>query len=209
MSDSSLKKNRQKHLKNLRKAQKTRQQTQKTSSRKQAVSTHSNPLVTLGLVLSSVIFVILLSSMFFQYKGSIWTPSQKAAGQEAVPVFVDPSTVEVRILNGCGVPGAGRTMSSHLRDLHFDVVSAENAENFSYEQTLVIDHSGRPEVGQAVAEALGCSRLSANVDDMALVDVTVILGQDWETFIKEPRKAGKSNRIQKVLSKAKSLLGIE
>ena len=73
-------------------------------------------------------------------------------------------------------------MAQYLRDLHFDVVAMDNAEHYNYANTVVIDHTNRAEVGRAVAEALGCSRLSRQSDDPALTDITVILGKDWEKF---------------------------
>ncbi len=96
---------------------------------------------------------------------------------------MDPGAVEVRVLNGCGAAGAGRLMTNRLRDHRFDVVIAENAQHFGYEYTVVINHTPRPEVGRAVAAAIGCERVSFEEDHQALVDATVILGQDWEELL--------------------------
>jgi len=206
MSDRPLNKNRRKHLKNLRKIQKIKR-IERTALRREPMASGTNPLVLLGLVLCSAVLLVFLGSILQQYwdKFSI---SSAASNEDSLPA-VEHSTVEVRVLNGCGVPGAGRSMTRFLRDLQFDVVGAENAEHFSYENTLIINHSGRPEVGWAVARALGCHRLREKQDDLALVDVTVILGRDWEQFVKPREEEKKEKTLEKIISKTRSILGLD
>lgn len=174
------------------------------------VSSKSNPFVVLGLVVSTVVLLLFLGSAFFQYKGGLPTsPDNLKSGR--IPI-VEPATVEVRILNGCGAPGASRRMAQHLRDFHFDVVTMDNAEHFNYVNTVVINHTNRPEVGRAVAEALGCSRLSTQEDDFALTDITVILGEDWEKFLrgspeKEEQK-GLADVLAEKLVRIKEFFGL-
>ena len=174
------------------------------------VSSKSNPFVVLGLVVSTAVLLLFLGSAFFQYKdGRPTSPDNLKSGR--IPI-VEPATVEVRILNGCGAPGASRRMAQHLRDFHFDVVTMDNAEHFNYVNTVVISHTNRPEVGRAVAEALGCSRLSTQEDDFALTDITVILGEDWEKFLrgspeKEEQK-GLADVLTEKLVRIKEFFGL-
>jgi len=206
MSDSY--KNRRRHLKNLRKVQKNKRFSERVSPRSRTSAKSGSFLVTLGLVLSAAVLVALLSSLFFQYGSDFSGISGKKSERESLPA-VEPGTVEIRVLNGCGIPGASRLMTNRLRDLRFDVVSAENAANFDYIYTQVINHSGRPEVGRAVAEALNCKLLSDKADNLALVDVTVILGKDWQNFLSDTTRTAveEKNGLDKYLSKVKSLLG--
>jgi hypothetical protein len=208
MSDDWKKKNRRRHLKNLRKVQKNKRFSAKVSPRSRTAAKSGSFLVTMGLILSAVVLVVLLSSLFFQYDGGFSGISGKKSERESIPV-VEPGTVEVRVLNGCGTPGASRLMTNRLRDLRFDVVSAENAANFDYLYTQVINHSGRPEIGRAVAEALNCKLLSDKADNLALVDVTVILGKDWQNFLSDTTRAEvkEESGLKKYYSRVKSLLG--
>jgi hypothetical protein len=194
-------KNRREHLKNLRKIRKGKQ----TSYRTVAAHKSSKGLfMTLGILFSVAVLALLVGSALMQYKDSRSTPP--VAQTQAVLPAVDPSTIEVRVLNGCGDPGAGRGMTSHLRDLRFDVVAAGNADNFEYQQTVVVNHSERPELGQAVAAALGCQSLTSQPDEMAMVDVTVILGKDWQKYVVAPQPPEKRSMVKRLLSKARSLL---
>jgi len=201
---------RRKHLKNLRKIQKTKRSQITHLRSSAAVSPKSNPLVVPGLVVSSAVLLLFLGSLFFQYKGGLPAGSDNAKSGK-VPL-VEPSAVEVRVLNGCGVPGASRKMTQHLRDLHFDVVAMENAEHFNYQNTVVINHTNRQEVGRTLAEAIGCSRLSMQADDLALVDLTVILGKDWEKFLssspKKREKKGVTGALKEKLEGIKKFLSL-
>jgi len=209
MPDRPSNRQRRKHLKNLRKIQKTKRSQITPFRSSAAVSSKSNPFVVLGLVVSASVLLFFLGSLFFQYKGGLTTFSDNLKSGE-IPI-VEPATVEVRILNGCGVPGASRRMAQHLRDFHFDVVAMDNAEHFNYVNTVVINHTNRPGLGRAVAEALGCSRLSTQEDAFALTDITVILGGDWEKFLrgspeKEEQK-GLAEKLKEKLAGIKEFLG--
>lgn len=50
---------------------------------------------------------------------------------------LDRSTLSVTVQNGGGVPGAGSKMSTILKDLGYNVLSAGNADNFDYEKTVI------------------------------------------------------------------------
>lgn len=192
MADKPSKRQRRQHLKNVRRVSRGQGTGRRKQANAQAASiSGSGILLNLGLLVTSAILILFLVSAFFQYgynSGSASTPESApspARNSAALPA-VERSTIEVRVLNGCGTPGASRQMTTRLRDLGFDVVVADNAEHFGYTQTLVIDHTDRPEVGRAVAGAIGCKQLSAQQDEMALAHVTVILGKDWEKYLDKP-----------------------
>ena len=210
MPDRPSNRQRRKHLKNLRKIQKVKRSQTTHSRSSAAVSSKGNPYVVPGLVVSSAVLLLFLGSLFFQYKGSL--PSGAGNTKSGQTPVVEPSAVEVRVLNGCGVPGASRKMTQHLRDLQFDVVAMENAEHFNYQNTVVINHTNRPELGRALAEALGCSRLTMEADDLALVDLTVILGKDWEKFLssspQKVEKKGITGALKEKLESIKKFLSL-
>ncbi|MBN2289368.1 MAG: LytR C-terminal domain-containing protein, partial [Candidatus Glassbacteria bacterium] len=80
---------------------------------------------------------------------------------------------------------------------------------FSYTHTLVIGHANSLEAAQVVARRLGCARVSSKPDNLAMVDVTVILGQDWKKFLADSGQDEEPGKWEKLLSKARSILGIE
>ncbi|MBD3274127.1 MAG: hypothetical protein GF372_02390 [Candidatus Marinimicrobia bacterium] len=92
--------------------------------------------------------------------------------------------VWVEVLNGNGVPGVAAEYTEFLREEGFDVQNTENADNFSYENTLVIARSENRQKAYAVARALqiDTSRVQSNIDPSLQLDVTVILGDDYNTI---------------------------
>ncbi len=223
MADRPYSRKRREHLKNLRKSRQgrvieTNRRSLTAAPRRGAgISISlSGILMSLGLLVAAGFMLLFLASAWTQYREV--TAAKKAqkeqaafAGQDTAGLAlppVDPATVEVRVLNGCGEPGAGRDMTTRLRDLRFDVVSAGNAENFDYENTLVVNHTERPEVGLAVANSLGCTRLTSQPDEMALVDVTVILGRDWLSYVTPPQaETPPQLTLKSIVGRARSFIG--
>ena len=92
----------------------------------------------------------------------------------------DLGRVRVEVLNGGGVSGMASTVTDYLRELGFDVVNFGNAPNFGQDSTVVLDRSGRRDLADAVADALGTKVREGRMDTDPYLDVTVILGKSWE-----------------------------
>jgi hypothetical protein len=91
-------------------------------------------------------------------------------------------TVVVEVLNGCGVHGLADRVGTYLRDRGLDVMYTGNADDFCYDQTLVVNRSGDRSKALVVAEVLGRGMVLDQVSSAFFVDATVIVGsdaQDW------------------------------
>lgn len=90
----------------------------------------------------------------------------------------------IEILNGNGVSGVAAQYTEFLREKGFDVQRTDNAPNFQYQNTLVIDRSDNHAKALAVAQALeiDTSQVRTEVDESLQLDVTVILGKDYNTL---------------------------
>ncbi|MBN2288256.1 MAG: LytR C-terminal domain-containing protein, partial [Candidatus Glassbacteria bacterium] len=121
MTRQSGPKPRREHLKNLRRIRKDKDITRKPAARKAAAEPGSL-FTNLGLALIITVLVVLGGSAVLQNRlGSFDFVSSSLDPSGAGLPAIDPATIEVRVLNGCGAPGAGRRMTTRLRDLHFDV----------------------------------------------------------------------------------------
>lgn len=101
------------------------------------------------------------------------TPAMRAARHQ----------VQVEVLNGCGKVGISQKVRDYLRTQGFDVVNVDNAENFQFPETIVLDRVGRTTVSDgalAVAQALGTTHVILQRNDDRMVDVTAIIGQDYD-----------------------------
>ena len=92
-----------------------------------------------------------------------------------------PGTGEQRIttevLNGTGRTGLARLGARLLRQHGIDVVATGNAD--SHATTRVIVRRGSREAAESVRRALGAGTVDSTPDPRLLLDVTVILGDDF------------------------------
>jgi hypothetical protein len=98
---------------------------------------------------------------------------------------VAPDALSVRVQNGCGVPGVGNIFAELLRNEHYRIVVTENAEDFSYEKSVVIDHdkADRSKV-EKLTSVLGVSKDQLyHIDQQGVqADVTFIIGKDYPSL---------------------------
>ncbi|HYW08137.1 MAG TPA: LytR C-terminal domain-containing protein [Longimicrobium sp.] len=87
--------------------------------------------------------------------------------------------IRVQVLNASGRSGLAREATRVLRDGGFDVVEFGNGSNFPPDSSVVLDRVGNVEQARRVADALGIRRVTARSDANLYLDVTVVLGRDW------------------------------
>ena len=95
-----------------------------------------------------------------------------------------PGTIQLDVLNGCGLPGAGTSITAYLRARGFDVVEYRNYRNFDVRESLVIDRAGNRENAEKVAYALGIRKgnIIQQINQDYYVDVSVLIGRDYPTL---------------------------
>ena len=86
--------------------------------------------------------------------------------------------VIVEVLNGCGVSGVADKVAAKLRGEDFDVMFVGNADDFNYEETLIVDRSGACSKAITVARALEVENVVQQVRESFFVDVSVVIGSD-------------------------------
>ncbi len=89
-------------------------------------------------------------------------------------------SLEVEVLNGCGVDGIAARVATELEALGQVVARVENAPRKDYERTLLVDRRARPLLTARLAERIGGIPLLLERVDGSDVDVTLVLGQDAE-----------------------------
>ena len=100
-----------------------------------------------------------------------------------VPVAVPDSRVRVEVLNGSQKPGLARLATDRLRDAGFDVVFLGNAR-VARESSVVFDRVGKREIAERVGQTLGIARVVTQRDTTRYLEVTVILGRDWQSDLR-------------------------
>lgn len=109
--------------------------------------------------------------------------SHRGAEREDSPrsAAVEPSEVEVAVLNGTAVPGLAAKVGDDVEANEFQLGTVTNSET-PYENTIVVYAAGAQRDAQAVATALGAARvrpMDAEIRALAQgADVAVIAGED-------------------------------
>mgnify|MGYP001036836683 CR=1 FL=1 len=106
-------------------------------------------------------------------------------------VFVDADRRVARVLESnvlsarleCRASIVVRTVATFLsldRPAGFDVVFFGNAGTFDRDSSVVLDRMGALDQARNVADALGIRSLLSEPDSNLYLDVTVVLGRDWQ-----------------------------
>jgi hypothetical protein len=89
--------------------------------------------------------------------------------------------IVVEVLNGSGLTGRARTATRVLRRRGLDVVYFGNWEGEGVvRRTKIVVRRGDSGPARRVAEALGTGSVVVDLDTLRRVDISVILGQDWQ-----------------------------
>ena len=99
----------------------------------------------------------------------------------AYPIPSAEGRIVVEVLNGTTRAGLARTATRLIRQQGLDVVFFGSADSASRtDSTRVIVRRGQRGAGEIVAKALGAGRIEVELDTLRRVDVSVILGSDYQ-----------------------------
>ena len=88
--------------------------------------------------------------------------------------------IRLEILNGTDVSGLATRTAELYRSYGFDVVAVGNAQSNEVEQTLVVDRVGSEIFARRTADIVRATTVESEPEPQAAVDVTVILGKDFD-----------------------------
>jgi LCP family protein required for cell wall assembly len=92
----------------------------------------------------------------------------------------DPTVITVQVLNGCDTPGLAAKVRNRLLYFGYNVVEFGNADHHGYAKTYVLDRSGNRQAADKIAEIIHCENVFPKINKLLLVDVTVIIGGDFD-----------------------------
>jgi len=146
-----------------------------------------NDRARLGLVLGLLLVAGAMAASFLLEDGSEPDSREVSAAMSAagsdIPFDEQQERIRVEVLNGAGDAGAAARVTEVLRAAGFDVKTYGNARRYDYEQSIVLDRSGRPGAAGAVAAALRGAEVREELDPELYLDATVILGDDWRAMV--------------------------
>ena len=88
--------------------------------------------------------------------------------------------LNIEILNGSTNPGQAQSLRNYFVEYGFNIVHYGNALRSDYDKTLVIDRIGRPSLAKRIADIINCKEVHTRIDKTLMVDVTIVIGNDFE-----------------------------
>ncbi|MDD5686210.1 MAG: LCP family protein [Elusimicrobia bacterium] len=124
-------------------------------------------------------------------KSGVWIPdaiaieksvnlvmTNKIDNMERFPTY---SNIVVEIFNASGKTDLAGKMRKYFVKKNFDVIKTGNYDpNSKYEKTIVIDRMGQLKKAQQIADEIGVKEVITKIDESRGVDVTIIIGRDWQ-----------------------------
>ena len=120
---------------------------------------------------------VLLAAVCLLIGGSFWMRHREA---ERARIGLLKRQIRIEVLNGTATERLGQQAADRLRKAGFDVVEVANAEDRGFAETVVVDRAdNRAANARLVAEELGCKNVIPQLEPTLLLEVTVIVGQDY------------------------------
>ena len=131
--------------------------------------------VVLNVIIGGLALLVILLGYSFAQRMIFRPPVQpvRAGGKPGTSIQLD-------VLNGSGLSGAGTAMTSFLRARGFDVVEIRNYKSSDIAESMVIDRTGDRENAERVAYAIGIRKenIVHQINEEYFVDVSVVIGRD-------------------------------
>jgi hypothetical protein len=89
---------------------------------------------------------------------------------------------QIEVMNGTGETGVAMKTATALRRMGIDVLIVGDAEEYGYEESLLVDRKGNPKLMKELARRLGVERVVQQIQEHPLVDATLIIGKDKDSL---------------------------
>jgi hypothetical protein len=133
------------------------------------------------IIASSVLSLIALFLLIniFEKTGVLNSDPQ----EESKPQNVQ-QLIQVEILNGCGIAGAGNALTDLLRKKNIDVVKTGNYQSFNVDNTFIIDRTNNIETAFRVADSLNLNKrfIITEINKGLFIDLTIVIGKDYSKY---------------------------
>ena len=124
--------------------------------------------------------LLLFTILFFLFKQSInkdETPAELSENLSKQSYIL----AEIEVLNGCGESGVANLFTNYLRNNNFDVIEIKNADNFNYQNTLlIINGDNKINTANELAKMLNIKTKYIKIDKNLIWDFSIIIGKDYK-----------------------------
>ncbi len=137
------------------------------------------------LAVAAILLLIVAGTAYAWMRGGGGYEIAGASGSAKSPADNDArapagTRVVVRVVNATGIRGLARSATLVLRDFGYDVVDYDSEQSANGDTTRILVHTGHTEWAEQLRRALGVGAIGSSSDTSRYVDLTVLLGRDWQ-----------------------------
>lgn len=104
-------------------------------------------------------------------------------------IYRKNSNIRVEVLNGCGVNRLALKVTNILRKQGFNVIKIGNTETQDFQNTVIIERSDETlKHAEYMSERIGCKNIGEDIDPGLYLEVTIIIGEDYEEIFPDVKK---------------------
>lgn len=143
------------------------------------IGSRSNLFLYISIIILAVVVIFLSYRLLDKLHvfGTIDKPNEIVEGEK---------TIQVEILNGCGVDGIADKFTENLRKKNFDVVHTGNYRTFDIDESIVIERAGNMNNAKIFADVVGVDEMNIieQINKDYFLDITLIVGKDYNQLFK-------------------------
>ena len=100
--------------------------------------------------------------------------------------------MELIVLNGCGEKGQAKILADILEGWGLSIIEVENADNWGYPESRLIDMGKTPEKVAELGRRLGMDdkQVVRDIERSERATATIVLGSDYLKIIRRAEKNG-------------------
>lgn len=132
------------------------------------------------IILGIVIVIILISTLgIFLYKFKVLDKTGDIDDEHKLPA------IKIILTNGCGFEGLAKEFSEFLDEKNVDVIAIGNTRRPVYDKTIIVIRKGDNEDLRRLQRMTGITRFTMARTESALAEFEIIIGKDYEQYIKK------------------------
>lgn len=102
-----------------------------------------------------------------------------ATAEDEKTLMLEEAAV-VQVLNGAGIDGLGCLTQDYLISQGVLADNCDTADRSDYATSVIVDYTGKPYTVRYLQKIFGVATIISGADPNSLVDIKVIVGQDWK-----------------------------
>ena len=128
--------------------------------------------------------VVVIGMLLISTGGILWYRYSESGKRNADDEEQMLPAIKIILTNGCGFENLAKEFSGFLKKKNVDIVSMGNTIRPVYDKTIIVIRKGDSEDLKRLQRMTGIVRYTEARNEIALADFEIIIGKDYEHYVK-------------------------